>query len=74
MKKIFNFLLISAMILAMGASVVSCSSDDEEEEEYVPVESPFAKLLREKPVHQLSVTMYQLYIYQLSYPSKCHQR
>ena len=29
MKKIFSFLLMSAMLLAMGASVVSCSSDDE---------------------------------------------
>ena len=53
MKKIFSFLLMSAMLLAVGASVVSCSSS-EEEEEYVPVESPFAKLLREKPVHQLN--------------------
>lgn len=54
MKKIFSFLLMSAMLLAVGASVVSCSSSSEEEEEYVPVESPFAKLLREEPVHQLS--------------------
>ena len=29
MKKIFSFLLMSAMLLFMGASVVSCSSDDE---------------------------------------------
>lgn len=29
MKKIFSFLLMSAMLLAVGASVVSCSSDDE---------------------------------------------
>ena len=28
MKKIFSFLLMSAMLLAMGASVASCSSDD----------------------------------------------
>lgn len=43
MKKIFSFLLMSAMLLAMGASVASCSSssDDEggennpPEEEYV---------------------------------------
>ena len=54
MKKIFSFLLMAAMLLAMGASVASCSSDDNEEEEYVPVESSFAKLLREKPVYQLS--------------------
>ena len=54
MKKIFSFLLMAAMLLAVGASVASCSSGDNEEEEYVPVESPFAKLLREKPVHQLS--------------------
>ena len=54
MKKIFSFLLMSAMLLAVGASVVSCSSSDDEEEEYVPVESPFAKILREKPVCQLS--------------------
>ena len=55
MKKIFSFLLMSAMLLAMGASVASCSgSDGNDEEEYVPVESPFAKLLRKKPVYQLS--------------------
>ena len=29
MKKIFSFLLMSALLLAVGASVVSCSSDDE---------------------------------------------
>ena len=29
MKKIFSFLLMAAMLLAMGASVVSCSSDDD---------------------------------------------
>ena len=45
---------MAAMLLAVGASVASCSSGDNEEEEYVPVESPFAKLLREKPVCQLS--------------------
>lgn len=54
MKKIFSFLLMASMLLAVGASVASCSSGDNEEEEYVPVESPFAKLLKEKPVHQLS--------------------
>ena len=54
MKKIFSFLLMSALLLAVGVSVVSCSSSDDEEEEYVPVESPFAKILREKPVCQLS--------------------
>lgn len=31
MKKIFSFLLMSAMLLAMGASVASCSSDDEDD-------------------------------------------
>ena len=30
MKKIFSFLLMSAMLLAVGASVASCSSDDED--------------------------------------------
>ncbi len=54
MKKIFGFLLMAAMLLAVGASVASCSRDGAEKEEYVPVESPFAKLLREKPAHQLS--------------------
>lgn len=29
MKKIFSFLLMSAMLIAVGASVVSCSDDDE---------------------------------------------
>ena len=31
MKKIFSFLLMSAMLLAVGVSVASCSSDDEGE-------------------------------------------
>lgn len=31
MKKIFCFLLMSAMMIAMGASVTSCSSGDEED-------------------------------------------
>lgn len=56
MKKIFSFLLMAAMLLAVGASVTSCSSGDDGEEEYVPVESPYAKILKEKPVHQLSYT------------------
>ena len=30
MKKIFRFLLMSAMLLAVGVSVVSCSSDDDD--------------------------------------------
>lgn len=55
MKKI-SFLLMTAMLLAVGASVTSCSSGDDGEEEYVPVESPYAKILKEKPVHQLSYT------------------
>lgn len=43
MKKIFSFLLMAAMLLAVGASVTSCSSGDDGEEEYVPVESPYSK-------------------------------
>lgn len=31
MKKIFRFLLMAVMLLAMGASVVSCSDDDEDD-------------------------------------------
>lgn len=31
MKKIFSFLLMSAMLLAVGESVASCSSDDEDD-------------------------------------------
>ena len=31
MKKIFSFLLMSAMLLAMGESVTSCSNDDEDD-------------------------------------------
>ena len=31
MKKIFSFLLMSAMLLGIGASVASCSSDDEDD-------------------------------------------
>ena len=30
MKKIFSFLLMSAMLFAVGASVASCSDDDED--------------------------------------------
>ena len=56
MKKIFCFLFMAAMLLVMGASVASCNSGEDKEEEYVPVESPFAKILKEKPVHQLSYT------------------
>ena len=31
MKKIFSFLLMSAMLLSIGMSVASCSSDDEDD-------------------------------------------
>ena len=30
MKKIFGFLLMAVMLLAVGASVASCSSDDDD--------------------------------------------
>lgn len=54
MKKIFRMMLLLTMMTAACVSVSSCSSDDNEEPEYVPVESAFSKLLKEKPVHHLS--------------------
>ena len=52
MKKIFSFLLMAAMLLAMGASVASCDSNDDEpennppKEEYVAKESEFSDALK----------------------------
>lgn len=54
MKKIFGFLLMVAMQFAVGTSVSSCSSDEKDEQEYMPIESPFSKLIKNKPVDQLS--------------------
>lgn len=54
MKKIFRMMLLLTMMTAACVSVSSCSSDDNKEPEYVPVESAFSKLLKEKPVHHLS--------------------
>lgn len=54
MKKIFRMMLLLTMMTTACVSVSSCSSDDNEEPEYVPVESAFSKLLKVKPVHQLS--------------------
>ena len=43
------------MVVAMGAMVSSCSSGDGEEDEvYVPVESEFARIVKVRPVYQLS--------------------
>lgn len=56
MKKIFRTMLLLAMMMAACVSMGSCSSNDDAEPEYVPVESAFSKLLKEKPVHQLSYT------------------
>lgn len=53
MKKAIKMMLLSAMMIAACVSMGSCSSDDAEPE-YVPVESAFSKLLKEKPVYQLS--------------------
>lgn len=53
MKQTFRMMMLMAMVMASCVSIGSCSSDDTEPK-YVPVESPFAKLLREKPVYQLS--------------------
>ena len=47
--------LMMLMVMAMGASVSSCSSDDAEEDKgYVPVESEFATIVKNRPVYQLS--------------------
>lgn len=55
MKKIFRMTMLLAMMMAACVSMGSCSScDDDAEPEYVPVESAFSKLLKEKPVHQLN--------------------
>ena len=56
MKKIFRMMLLLTMMTAacVSVSMSSCSSDDNVEPEYVPVESAFSKLLKEKPVHHLS--------------------
>ena len=54
MKKIFRMMLLLTMMTAACVSMSSCSSDDNVEPEYVPVESAFSKLLKEKPVHHLS--------------------
>lgn len=54
MKKLFRMTMLLAMMTAACVSMGSCSGDDNEEPEYVPVESPYAKILKEKPVHQLS--------------------
>ena len=53
MKKIFRMTMLLAMMMAACVSMGSCSSSDDEPE-YVPVESAFSKLLKEKPVHQLN--------------------
>lgn len=65
MKKIFSFLLMSAMLLAMGASVVSCDSNDEEQEnnppkeEYVAKESEFSDALKKFKVYGFEYHQYQ---------------
>ena len=52
MKKIFRFLLMAVMLLAMCASVASCDSNDDEpennppKEEYVAKESEFSDALK----------------------------
>lgn len=56
MKKIFRMTMLLAMMMTACVSMDSCSSNDDAEPEYVPVESAFSKLLKEKPVHQLSYT------------------
>lgn len=55
MKKKIKMMLLLAMMTAVCMSVNSCSDDGGEgKTEDVAVESPFAKLIREKPVYQLS--------------------
>lgn len=57
MKKIFSFLLMVAILLAVGASVSSCSSDNDDlgekeppKEEYVAKESKFSDALKKYKV------------------------
>lgn len=57
MKKFFNFLLMAAMLLAVGASVTSCSSEGDDlgekeppKEEYVAKESKFSDALKKYKV------------------------
>ena len=65
MKKIFRFLLMAAVLLAMGASVASCSSDDDEsknnppKEEYVAKESKFSDALKKIKVSGFEYRQYQ---------------
>lgn len=65
MKKIFRFLLMAVMLLAMGASVVSCDSNDEEQEnnppkeEYVAKESEFSDALKKFKVSGFEYHQYQ---------------
>ena len=65
MKKIFSFLLMAAMLLAMGASVASCSSDDDEpennppKEEYVAKESKFSDALKKFKVSGFEYRQYK---------------
>ena len=65
MKKIFSFLLMAVMLLAMGASVVSCDSNDEEQEnnppkeEYVAKESEFSDALKKFKVSGFEYHKYQ---------------
>lgn len=54
MKKIFRMMLLLTMMTAACVSMGSCNSNDDAEPEYVPMESTFSKLLKEKPVHHLS--------------------
>ena len=54
MKKIFRMMLLLTMMTAACVSMSSCSSDDNVEPEYVPVESAYSKLIKEKPVNHLS--------------------
>lgn len=53
MKKIFSFVLVAVAMMAVGTVVSGCSGEDTEQES-APVESEFSKLVRTKPVHQLS--------------------
>ena len=65
MKKIFSFLLTSALLLAVSASVVSCSNDDDEpennppKEEYVAKESEFSDALKKFKVSGFEYHQYQ---------------
>lgn len=53
--KIKNWIIITLCIIGMGTGMTACGGDDgDEEEAYVPVESPFASMVKSKGVKDAS--------------------